>query len=146
MAHTMPVFDREPIGEINTTPLIDVMLVLLIMFVITIPVAKHSLEVPLPADHVGPPPLEILLRNQVAVTAGDRLLWNGAEVNLAELSVLLAASARMPREPELQFAPDGQASYGTSAEVLRLIKSSGLSAFGFVGNEQFSEFGIPPKR
>ena len=56
------------------------------------------------------------------------------------------ASSAPPVEPELQFAPDGSASYGLSAEVLRLIKGSGLSAFGFVGNERFSEFGALPKR
>jgi biopolymer transport protein ExbD len=145
MALAVSLADRQPLAEINTTPLIDVMLVLLIMFVITIPAATHSLEVPLPGK-VGPPPQDILQRNRILVTAGDRLLWNGAEVSLAELSALLAASARMAREPELQFAPDGSASYGLSAEILRLIKASGLNAFGFVGNERFAAFDAPPKR
>jgi biopolymer transport protein ExbD len=146
MAYATPPIDRHPLGDINTTPLIDVMLVLLIMFVITIPAATHSLEMPLPSDREGPPPKEILQRNRIVVTAGDRLLWNGADIGTSELSALLAASARMPVEPELQFAPDGSASYGMSAEVLQLIKRSGVSAFGFVGNENFAAFGAPPKR
>jgi biopolymer transport protein ExbD len=142
MAHAVTLADRQPMGEINTTPLIDVMLVLLIMFVISIPAATHSLEVPLPVGGEG----RIHDSNRLILTAGDSVLWNGEEVSLAELSALLSAAARRPVEPELQFAPDGSASYGLSAEVLRLIKDSGLGAFGFVGNERFSEFGAPPKR
>jgi biopolymer transport protein ExbD len=145
MAIALSLAHHQPLGEINTTPLIDVMLVLLIMFVITIPAATHSLEVPLPAKG-GLPPEDILPRNRIVVTAGDRLLWNGAEVDLPGLAALLAASARMSPEPELQFAPDGSASYGLSARVLRQIKGSGLSAFGFVGNERYAEFGALPKR
>jgi biopolymer transport protein ExbD len=145
MAQAAALADLQPMGEINTTPLIDVMLVLLIMFVITIPAATHSLEVPLPSGEIGPTP-EILDRNQLVLTAADRVLWNGSEISLAQLSALLTASAQLPREPELRFQPDGAASYGFSAEVLRRIKLSGVSAFGFVGTENFSEFGAPPKR
>lgn len=127
-----------PIGEINTTPLIDVMLVLLVMLIITIPAATHSLEVPLPQ---GEGPIhKIRPINTVAIDSGNRILWNGATVSQRELAALLGASARMTAEPELRFQPEGSASYGLSAEVLRLIKNSGLTAFGFVGNEHHSEF------
>jgi biopolymer transport protein ExbD len=142
MALAVSLADRQPLGEINTTPLIDVMLVLLIMFVISVPAATHSLEVPLPAGGEG----RVQENNRLVLTAGDRVLWNEQEVSLSELTALLAAAARRPVEPELQFAPDGSASYGLSAEVLRMIKGSGLAAFGFVGNERFSEFGKPAKR
>jgi biopolymer transport protein ExbD len=143
MALALSLTDAQPMGEINTTPLIDVMLVLLIMFVITIPAATHSLEIPLPGgNETG---LPILERNRIGLTPGNRVLWNGSEVTLVELSGLLAASARRPVEPELQFQPDGQASYGLSAQVLRMIKASGLRSFGFVGNENFATFGAPPK-
>lgn len=145
MAHAVSLTDRQPMGEINTTPLIDIMLVLLIMFIITIPAANHSLEVPLPSDGEGPLPV-VLDRNQIVLTAGDRVLWNAREVSLAQLSAALAAAARRSVEPELRFQPDGSASYGLSAEVLRRIKGSGATAFGFVGNERFAEFSAPPKR
>lgn len=127
-----------PIGEINTTPLIDVMLVLLVMLIITIPAATHSLEVPLPQ---GADPFHTIRPiNTVAIDSGNRILWNGATVSPSELTALLGASARLPAEPELRFQPEGSASYGLSAEVLRLIKNSGVTAFGFVGNEHHSEF------
>lgn len=127
-----------PIGEINTTPLIDVMLVLLVMLIITIPAATHSLEVPLPQ---GADPFHTIRPiNTVAIDNRNRILWNGATVSPSELAALLGASARMSAEPELRFQPEGSASYGLSAEVLRLIKNSGVTAFGFVGNEHHSEF------
>lgn len=146
MAYAASLIDRQPMSEINTTPLIDVMLVLLIMFVITIPAANHSLEVPLPSEQGPPPPLPILERNQIVLTAQGRVLWNDSEVTLAQLSGQLELAASRPVEPELRFQPDGQASYGLSAEVLRRIKASRVTAFGFVGNEQFADFGKAPAR
>jgi Biopolymer transport protein ExbD/TolR len=87
MASALANPDRQPMGEINTTPLIDVMLVLLIMFVITIPAATHSLEVPIPSGGGH----RLLETNRIALTAGDQVLWNGETVTLGELSALLAA-------------------------------------------------------
>ncbi len=130
----------EPLSELNTTPLIDVLLVLLILFVITIPPAVHSLPVDLPigeGEEINP------LRNRIAVTADSRVLWNGSEVSQPRLAGLLSATRNLPREPELQFAPDGGAPYNLAAETLRTIKFSGVTAFGFVGNERFAEFGKP---
>jgi len=135
----MPEPDRQPIGEINTTPLIDVMLVLLIMFVITIPVATHSVEVELPRDCNTCPPVDAL-KNTLAIDRADRLLWNGAPVNEAQLGALLVESHEMPVEPELRFEPAALASYAASARALRLIDASGVSKFGFVGNEKYRTF------
>lgn len=130
----------DPLSEINTTPLIDVPLVLLILFVITIPPALHALPIDLPrgkGEHID------RLRNRVEVTADGRVLWNGEAVTQARLAGLLLATLALPREPELQFAPDGGAPYSLAAQTLRTIKLSGVSAFGFVGNERFAEFGKP---
>lgn len=131
----MPV-DSAPIGEINTTPLIDVMLVLLIMFVITIPVATHSVEIDLPRECGDCPPTDPV-RNKLSIDASDRLLWNGAGVDEPQLAALLAATRAMAVEPELQFEPAARASYRASARTLRLIQMSGVSRFGFVGNEKY---------
>ena len=129
----------QPMSEMNTTPLIDVLLVLLIMFVITIPVASHVVEVGVAS---GTPPKVVIDRvtNQLAVTREDHTLWNGSRVSHAELAGILANTAAMKPEPELQFKPAEDASYDQSAKIVALIKASRVTRFGFVGNEQFSEF------
>lgn len=130
---------ERPIGEINTTPLIDVMLVLLIMFVITIPVATHSVDVDLPGEPCSGCPLSPI-SNKIVITASDAVLWNGEPIANDELASLLAHTRTMPVEPELQFEPDALASYAASARVLATIKASGVTKFGFVGNERYRQF------
>ncbi|MCP5395567.1 MAG: biopolymer transporter ExbD [Sphingomonadaceae bacterium] len=134
---------REPMGEMNTTPLIDVMLVLLIMFIMTIPVATHSVDIDLPqcGPDCGTPIEPNPIKNKVSVTAQDQLLWNGDVISEGQLVALLGAVKDMPVEPELQFEPDPLASYDRSARVLQVIKASGVSKFGFVGNEKYRRFG-----
>jgi biopolymer transport protein ExbD len=131
---------NQPMSEMNTTPLIDVMLVLLIMFIITIPVATHVTPIDVGADPSHSPQLVDPVVNRVVVTADDRILWNGEGVSERDLSALLAQSLRMPVEPELQFQPDAQASYDIAAKVTGRIKQSGVTKFGVVGNERYSEF------
>jgi len=127
-----------PLGDINTTPLIDVLLVLLVMLVITIPAATHSLEIEVATcgDDCVVPPLEPL-RNRLVLDHLDRTLWNGHLVSKGQLIAALAATRELPVEPELQFAPDPAASYDAAARTLRTIKASGVTKFGFVGNERF---------
>ncbi|MGE3691676.1 MAG: ExbD/TolR family protein [Novosphingobium sp.] len=131
---------QTPFSAINTTPLIDVLLVLLIMLVITVPVATHQLDFDLPAGR-GAVDARI---NRVEVTAGDRILWNGTQVTEAELAANLKLAGAMVPEPALQYRPEPEAGYELSARVLSVIKRSQVTNFGFVGNEQFSEFGKPP--
>ncbi|HVR89728.1 MAG TPA: biopolymer transporter ExbD [Novosphingobium sp.] len=133
--------DGEPMMEMNTTPLIDVMLVLLIMFIITIPVATHATNIDLPAPQPAPlipPPLTE--KNKVVIMPNSDILWNGASVTPGQLVTLLQQTLTYPTEPELQYQPDPQAPYQTAAQVLHIIKDSGVTKFGFVGNEQYSEF------
>ncbi|WP_204306713.1 ExbD/TolR family protein, partial [Klebsiella pneumoniae] len=82
------------------------------------------------------PPLEPNL-NKLTIDAGDRLLWNGSVTSREELGALLQLTRRMPVEPELQFEPDALASYDASARTLATIKASGVTKFGFVGNERY---------
>jgi biopolymer transport protein ExbD len=134
--------DGSPMMEMNTTPLIDVMLVLLIMFIITIPVATHSVDIDLPAPQPPtniPPPDTV--KNKIVLTPDGKILWNASPVTGGQLVTLLQQTLTYPVEPELQFQPDPSASYDLSAKVLNIIKGSRVTKFGFVGNEQFAEFG-----
>ena len=135
--------DGSPMMEMNTTPLIDVMLVLLIMFIITIPVATHSIDIDLPVATPPtntPPPIDPV-KNKVVLTFNNQNLWNGTQIDGPRLMSSLEATTKMNPEPELQFQPEPNASYELSAQVLQIIKASKVTKFGFVGNEQFSEFG-----
>ena len=137
--------DGSPMMEMNTTPLIDVMLVLLIMFIITIPVATHSVDIDLP---VATPPTNLpppdTVKNKVVLTRDGQIMWNGSAVSGGQLLSLLKTTLTYPVEPELQFQPEPDASYDLSSKVLNIIKGSKVTKFGFVGNEQFSEFDKAP--
>jgi biopolymer transport protein ExbD len=134
--------DGEPMMEMNMTPLIDVLLVLLIMFIITIPVATHSVDIDLPTPQppTNPPPIDPI-KNKVVLTAGDQILWNGTPLTEGELVATLQQSLTLSVEPELQFEPEPLASYALSARVLNDIKGSGVTKFGFVGNDKYRNFG-----
>ena len=134
--------DGAPMMEMNMTPLIDVLLVLLIMFIITIPVATHSVDIDLPAPSTTPPDVTVEPdKNKLVLTATDEILWNGNSIDQGQLRTLLDQSTQMAVEPELQFEPEPLASYDLSAKVLQLIKVSGVTKFGFVGNERYRTFG-----
>jgi biopolymer transport protein ExbD len=136
--------DGEPMMEMNVTPLIDVMLVLLIMMILSIPPATHSVNIDLPVP--SPPTEKIIdpIKNKIVITPDNQILWNGTSINQNQLVGNLLATKQIQPEPELQFEPDPQASYDLSAKVLNVIKSSGVTKFGFVGNEQYREFGKAP--
>ncbi|AKM10857.1 ExbD/TolR family protein [Croceicoccus naphthovorans] len=137
--------DGSPMMEMNTTPLIDVMLVLLIMFIITIPVATHAVNIDLPQS--TPPTDQVVvnpIKNKVVLTQTDEILWNGTPLSQGQLLNVIQQSLALPVEPELQFQPEEFASYELSAQVLKIINGSGATKFGFVGNEQFREFGAGP--
>ncbi len=127
---------NTPLGEMNTTPLIDVMLVLLIMFIITLPVQTHAVNIDLPVGGtiVDPEPD----KNSVAVTAEGAVLWNGTPVTLANLSRQLERTRQMSPQPELRFEPDAQARYALVDQTLAVIKRSGVDGMGFVGNERYA--------
>ncbi|MXP15080.1 biopolymer transporter ExbD [Altererythrobacter confluentis] len=134
--------DGSPMMEMNTTPLIDVMLVLLIMFIITIPVATHSVDIDLPQPDPNPPPIDQVdpIKNKIVLTQTGEILWNGDAINDGQLVRNLEETKAFEVEPELQFEPEPLASYDLSAKVLNIIKASGVSKFGFVGNEKYRTF------
>lgn len=134
--------DGQPMTDMNMTPLIDVLLVLLIMFIITIPVATHAVAIDLPQPNPNPPPDMVdPIKNKLVLTQNDEILWNAEPIDQSTLVSLLNESLAIQPEPELQFEPESLASYELSAKVLQIIKSSGVTKFGFVGNEKYRQFG-----
>ncbi|MCL6249847.1 biopolymer transporter ExbD [Altererythrobacter sp. KTW20L] len=134
--------DGTPMMDMNMTPFIDVLLVLLIVFIMSIPVATHAINIDLPAPS---PPIDVPLPdpivNKIVITPVGEILWNGNAVNLGELRFQLQQTLEFAVEPELQFEPEANAEYEQTANVLNIIKSSGVTKFGFVGNERYRAFG-----
>ncbi|GAA4819738.1 biopolymer transporter ExbD [Sphingosinicella ginsenosidimutans] len=137
-AATLNPESADPMMDINTTPLIDVMLVLLIMFIITIPVQTHAVKLDLPQNTPSnPPPIEPV-RNKIVIMPNDAVLWNGNPVNLVQLRQYLDITTTMTPVPELHLQPDPQARYETVDEVLAVAKRANVTAMGFVGNEAYA--------
>ncbi len=132
--------DGQPMMEMNTTPLIDVMLVLLIMLIMTLPPTTNSVNIDLPSPSTQTNNIQTD-KNKIVLTAADQILWNGQVIDDSQLVADLQATLKLPVEPELQFEPDANASYNLSSQVLNIIKGSGVTKFGFVGNEQYRVFG-----
>ncbi|MBL4792601.1 biopolymer transporter ExbD [Citromicrobium bathyomarinum] len=134
--------DGAPMIDMNMTPLIDVLLVLLIMFIITIPVATHAVNIDLPQPNPNDAQQDIdPVKNKVVLTQDGEILWNGETINQGQLARNLQLTTEIDPEPELQFEPEPLASYDLSAKTLNIIKASGVTKFGFVGNEQYRTFG-----
>jgi biopolymer transport protein ExbD len=135
--------DGQPMMEMNTTPLIDVMLVLLIMLMITIPPVSHAVQIDLPVQNNEPPPPDTVdpIVNKILILPTNEIQWNGQPVSLQQVEQYLAQTKAMNPEPELQFQPAPTAIYDTVDRTLAVVKRSGITKFGFVGNEQYSVFG-----
>ena len=131
----------EPMLDINVTPLIDVMLVLLIMFIITLPVQTHAVKLDLPQDTTNEPPPPILpTKNKVVITAQNQILWNGSPVPPEQLRLYLDATQQMDPIPELHLQPEPNARYELVDQVLAITKRAHVEKMGFVGNEAYATF------
>jgi biopolymer transport protein ExbD len=130
----------EPMMDINMTPLIDVMLVLLIMFIITIPIQTHAVKLDLPVDSNAPPPPIDPVKNKVVITAAGQILWNGGAVDQNQLRQYLELSQQINPIPELHLQPEPEAKYVLVDEVLATTKRARVEKMGFVGNEAYGTF------
>ena len=131
--------DPEPMVDINTTPLVDVLLVLLVMLIITIPIQLHSVGLEMPGRNAPRPqvPPEVV---QLEVNAAGQFLWNGeALADRAALEVRLREAAAQPEQPEVHVRADRKARSEPVAAVLTSAQRAGLVKIGLVGTEQFAQ-------
>ena len=131
--------DSEPMMEINTTPLIDVMLVLIIMLIITIPIQTHAVKLNMPVGNPPPPlvPPEIV---EIYLDFDDTILWNGVVVaGRDQLEARLQAAAKQAIQPEVHLRPNKLVEYQTVSMVMASAQRLGITKFGVIGNEQFAK-------
>lgn len=127
----------EPILDINTTPLIDVLLVLLVMLIITIPIQLHAVNIDMPVGKpppvTAPPPVV-----KIDIDAQDHIYWQGEQLaDRAALEDHLRAAAALPVPPEIHIRPDRASRYNTFAEVMVSARLLNLTKLGVIGSEQF---------
>ena len=122
--------------EINTTPLIDVMLVLLVMLIITIPIQLHAVNLEMP---VGTPPANLVKPEKVQIDIDERSLvyWQGLPVTAQELDTNMTAAAAQAVQPEVHLRPNKASQYAVFANVLSSSKRLGLTKIAVIGSEQF---------
>jgi len=131
--------EPEVMMDINTTPLIDVMLVLLVMLIITIPIQLHSVNLNMPTGNPPPPPVlpEVV---KIDIDNAGKTYWNGEVVaDRATLEEKLTAAAAKAVQPELHLRPDKAAKYEIVAGVMASSQRLGLTKIGIIGSEQFIE-------
>ena len=126
----------EPMMEMNMTPLIDVLLVLLVMFIITIPVMTHAVKLDMPRPNPNQPLTQPVVIN-LEIDFDGTVLWNGTPVTVDSLDAYFSREAQVEPQPELHLRPNKRAKYDVVARVLAAAQRNGLRKIGFVGNEQF---------
>ena len=130
--------DDDMMVEMNTTPLIDVMLVLLIMFIITIPVQTHAVKMNMPVPNSAPPPPKPPEIVRIDVDFDGTIGWNGEVIpDRATLESRLQAVAAAPDQPEVHLRPNKLVTYKVVAMILASAQRLGVTKIGIVGNEQF---------
>ena len=127
-----------PMGDMNVTPFIDVLLVMLIMIVLAVPIKNHIAEVDLPSG----PCLDCTIGdvNTILIDAQDQLYWNGTPVTPEQLRTQVSRASTQLPEATLRFEPDALASYDRAAKTIVLMKEAGAPSFAFVGNSKYKDF------
>jgi biopolymer transport protein ExbD len=128
--------EAEVMIDINTTPLIDVMLVLLVMLIITIPIQTHAVKLNMPIGNPPPPP-EPPQVVKVDVDFDGTVYWNGEQVALDSLDERFKAAAAQPVQPEFHLRPNKLVTYKYVAHVMAAAQRDGVTKIGLVGAEQF---------
>ena len=128
--------EPEVLMDINTTPLIDVMLVLLVMLIITIPIQLHAVNLDMP---VGTPPASYIKPEKIQIDIDEKsvVYWQGLPVSGVELEENMTALAQLPNQPEVHIRPNKASEYAVFANVLSSSKRKGLTKMAVIGSEQF---------
>lgn len=132
-AFTVPA--DAPISEMNTTPLIDVMLVLLIMFILTVPLATHAVKINLPVTKFEP--LKEPEKHRLGLDSAGRMFWDGAAISAASLPARLDSFLAARPDGVLEIQTEAETRYDAFDRMLATVKRSGVERLGFVGNERF---------
>jgi biopolymer transport protein ExbD len=134
-----PGGDQEVMVEMNTTPLIDVMLVLLVMLIITIPVQTHAVKLNMPNPNAPPPPNQPVAHT-LAIDFDGTITWDGQAVpNMADLDTRFTQVAQQEDQDEIHVSPNRLAKYDTVAKVLADASRIGVKKIGFTGEEQYMQ-------
>jgi len=139
MRRRRSIFRTDPNADpmINTTPLIDVMLVMLVMFIITVPPPTHSVDVMLPTD--DPLPGVILDQNRITIDTADVIRWNGEAVDLAELGLLVKRASERAEPATLMLEPEARARYLRVDAAIGAIRRNGGTRIAFPGIDRYRE-------
>ena len=121
----------QPMSDINVTPMVDVMLVLLVIFIISAPLFTHAIRLDLPAADAAPAP-QPTETVTVAIDGAGVIHWNDAPVTQEELSARFALAAKTEPQPELQLRADKATRYEVIAQVMAAAQNNGLNKIGFV--------------
>ena len=125
--------------EVNMTPLIDVMLVLIVTLIMTLPIQTHAvkLDMPPPTDQPPPPVLPEVIN--LDVDFDDTVYWDGNKVDLAQLEGYFRTESKKDPQPEIHLRPDKRSHYDTTAKVLASAQRNNMQKIGFVNTTEFSE-------
>jgi len=139
MAMSAASNDGDVMVDINTTPLIDVMLVLLIMLIITIPIQTHAVKLNMPVNTPNTPPPVPPTVIEIVVDFDGQIGWNNEVIkDRADLEAHLYRVTQLANQPEIHLIPNKLAPYKYVAEVMAEAQRLGVTKFGIVGNEQFT--------
>lgn len=131
---------EQPLADLNITPLIDVLLVLLVMLMLSVPAVTHKVPVDLPTGGPGTNTPDI---NRLLLNSAGTAIWNDIPMDSDRLQVRLEMMARDPAKPQLHFETDARARYERFDQVVAMIKRAGVPEVGFVGNDQYKDWDRP---
>jgi biopolymer transport protein ExbD len=130
--------EGQSMVDINTTPLIDVMLVLLVMFIITLPIMTHAVKLDMPQSKSEPPPVPPTVVD-LELDWDGTIYWDGSVVSMQQLESYLRNAATQQPQPEIHLRPNKRVKYDYVAKVLASAQRLGVTKIGFAGNEQFMD-------